>query len=233
VSEVVDRPRAVRGQSRLLTLGPIVVFDIAGPLALFYWLSGNGFSTVNALILSGLLPACNIGLGIVRHRRLDAIGALILMGIVVGTVAGLLSGSAHVVLLDGIIPTAVFGFVCLGSLWSTRPLMFRFAIEMMGADTPNGRDFADKWRYAEFRRAFQITTIVWGVAFLVEAVMQLVIIQVASADVAKTTSNVLPLIVIGLVVVWNIAYGKRGQRRGQLAEAAARARRDVPPEMPA
>lgn len=233
MSEGVESPRAVRGQSRLLTLAPIVVFDIAGPLFLFYWLSGNGFSTVDALILSGLLPACSIGINVVRHRRLDAIGALVLMGIIVGTVAGLLSGSAHVVLLDGIIPTAVFGFVCLGSLWSSRPLMFRFAVETIGADTPGGRDFADKWRYAEFRHAFQVTTIVWGVAFLVEALIQLVIIQAASADVAKTTSNVLPLIVIGLVVAWNIAYGKRGQRRGQLAEAAARARGDVPPEMPA
>jgi uncharacterized membrane protein len=233
VSADAGGSRAVGGQSRLLTLAPIVVFDIAGPLALFYWLSGNGFSTVDALILSGLLPACSIGVNVVRHRRLDAIGALVLMGIVVGTVAGLLSGSAHVVLLDGIIPTAVFGFVCLGSLRSSRPLMFRFAVETMGADTTSGRAFADKWRYAEFRRAFQITTVVWGLAFLAEAVMQLVIIQVASADVAKTSSNILPLIVIGLVVVWNIAYGKRGQRRGQRAEAAARAHGDVPPEMPA
>jgi uncharacterized membrane protein len=229
----VDRQRPAANRSQLLTMAPIVVFDIAGPLVLFYWLSGNGFSTVDALILSGLLPAFNIGLGVVRHRRLDAIGALVLIGIIVGTVAGLLSGSAHVVLLDGIIPTAVFGFVCLGSLWSARPLMFRFAIEMMGADTPNGRDFADKWRYEEFRRAFVIITVVWGLAFLVEALIQLVIIQVASTDVAKTTSNFLPLIVIGVVVVWNIAYGKRGQRKGQLAEAASRARADIPPEMPA
>jgi uncharacterized membrane protein len=103
----------------------------------------------------------------------------------------------------------------------------------MGADTPNGRDFADKWRYEEFRRAFVIVTVVWGLAFLVEALIQLVIIQVASTDVAKTTSNFLPLIVIGVVVVWNIAYGKRGQRKGQLAEAASRARADIPPEMPA
>lgn len=211
----------------------MVVFDIGGPVFVYYWLSANNFTPVDALILSGVLPACGIGITVVRHRRLDAIGALVLIGIIVGTVLGLVSGSAHLVLVDGTIPGAVFGALCLGSLWTRRPLMFRFAIEFMGADTPQGRDFADKWRYAEFRHAFRVTTVVWGLSYLVEAAVQLVIVELASTAVAKTTSNILPLIFLGAVIAWNVSYARRGQRRGQLAEAAARARGDTPPEMPA
>jgi hypothetical protein len=185
------------------------------------------------LILSGVLPACGIAITVIRHRRLDAIGALVLIGIIVGTVLGLVSGSAHLVLVDGTIPGAVFGALCLGSLWTRRPMMFRFAIEFMGADTPQGRDFADKWRYAEFRHAFRVTTVVWGLSYLVEAAVQLVIVELASTAVAKTTSNILPLIFLAAVIAWNVSYARRGQRRGQLAEAAARARGDTPPEMPA
>ena len=37
----------------------------------------------------------------------------------------------------------------------------------------------------------------------------------------------------GAVIAWNISYAKRGQRRGALLEAAARARGDRAPEMPA
>jgi hypothetical protein len=58
---------------------------------------------VLALVLSGVLPVFGIALGIVRNRRLDAIGILVLVGTVVGTA----SGSAHLVLLDGTVPTAV------------------------------------------------------------------------------------------------------------------------------
>jgi hypothetical protein len=220
------------GQSRLGAVAPIVVFDIAGPLVVYYVLTGNGFSTVGALILSGVLPAFEVGLTVIRRHRLDAIGALVLTGIVVGTILGLVSGNARLVLLDGTIPTAFFGVVCLASLWSSRPLMFRFAVEFIGVDTPGGRSFADKWRYAEFRHAFRVTTVVWGCSYLAEAALQVVIIQVASASVAKTTSNLMPLVFLALVVGWNIAYGKRGQRRGELAEAAAIARGDRPPEMP-
>lgn len=233
MSERVDLAAPARDRGRLQAVAPMVIFDIAGPLIVFYTLSGNGFSTVDALILSGILPAFGIGLTVLRHRRLDAVGTLVLIGIVVGTVAGLASGSARLVLLDGTIPTAVFGVVCLASLWSSRPLMLRFALETIGADTPNGRDFADKWRYEGFRHAFRVTTVVWGLAFLAEAAMQAVIIEVASSDTAKTTSNLLPLVFAAGLIVWNVWYAKRGARRGAILEAAARARGDTPPEMPA
>lgn len=74
------------------------------------------------------------------------------------------------------------------------------------------------------RHAFRLTTVVWGVAFLAEAAAQVVIIQTASTATAKATSNVMPLVVAALVVVWNISYAKRGQRKGELAQQAARAR---------
>jgi hypothetical protein len=190
------------------------------------------FPTVSALVLSGILPAFGVALKIARHRSVDAIGILVLTGIAVGTALGLASGSAHLVLLDGTVPTAVFGAVCLGSLWSRRPLMFRFAVQAMGADTPNGRDLADKWRYPDFRYAFRVTTVVWGLAFLAEAAAQVLIIETSSTGTAKATSNVMPLVVAAIVIAWNIAYAKRGRRQGELAANAARARGDVPPAMP-
>lgn len=50
------------------------------------------------------LPAVGIALGAARSRRLDAVGTVVLIGIVVGSIAGAASGSAHLVLLDGVIP---------------------------------------------------------------------------------------------------------------------------------
>jgi hypothetical protein len=223
-------PPANRG--RLRSLAPIAIFDIGGPLAAYYGLRAAGVPSLGALIISGVLPALGIVFGVLRDRRLDAIGILILIGIAVGTVLGLVSGSAHLVLLDGTVPAAVFGAVCLGSLWSRRPLMYRFALETMGAATPRGRDFADKWRYPGFRHAFRVTTVVWGLAFLAEAAAQIVIIETATTSIAKTTSNVMPLIVAAAIIAWNISYAKRGQRTGKLAEQAARARREAPPSMP-
>jgi hypothetical protein len=128
------------------------------------------------------------------------------------------------VLLDGTVPTAVFGLACLGSLASSRPLIYRFAIEAIGADSPRGRAFADSWRHRGFRRAFRVATVVSGVAFLGEAAVQVVIIQTAFADTAKATANWLPLAVAGVVSLWNVSYARRGRRR----EAAARTEQAAP-----
>lgn len=48
-------------------------------------------------------------------------------------------------------PTAIFGVLCLLSLRSQRPLMFRFALEFLGPDTARGRDFAGRWEEPGFR----------------------------------------------------------------------------------
>jgi hypothetical protein len=226
----VAPPPASRG--RLQSLGPIVFFDVVVPVVAYYSLRSAGLSLVTALILCGVFPAFGIVLGVVRRRRVDAIGILVLIGILVRSAVGLATGSAHLVLLDGTVPTAVFGVACLGSLWSRRPLIYRFALEFMGPETPKGRDFADRWRYHSFRHAFRVTTVVWGFAFLAQASAQVVIIQAASTGAAKITSSVMPLVVAALVIIWNVSYAKRARREGELAGRAARARGDARPAMP-
>jgi hypothetical protein len=220
-------------RGRFLPLAKIAVFDIAGPLVAYSLLRSAGLSAVGALVLSGTLPVLGVVLGMARARRVDVVGVLVVVGIAVGTGLGLASGNARLVLLEGSVPTVVFGAVCLGSLWTTRPLMYRFAVEFIGPDTPKGRDFADRWRYPEFRHAFQVTTVVWGVAFLAEAAARIVIVESTSTGSALGISKVMRYSFAGILIAWNIAYGRRTRREGEARGAEARARGEVPPPMPA
>jgi hypothetical protein len=61
-------------------MASLAIFDVAGPLALYYGLRSSGLSTVMTLVITGLLPAVGIGLGVRRHRRIDAIGVVVLLG---------------------------------------------------------------------------------------------------------------------------------------------------------
>jgi hypothetical protein len=223
-----------RDRSRLQSVAKIVVFDIAGPLVAYSLLRSAGLSAVSALVLSGVLPGVAVVAGFVRHRRLDAVGALVLAGIAVGSVLGLVSGNARLVLVEGSVPTAVFGLLCLGSLWSRRPLIYRFALEFMGADTPRGRDFNDHWRYPGFRQAFRLFTVVWGVAYLAEAAARVVIVETTTTATALTVSKVMPYAVAAALVGWMIAYGRRAKREGErLAAAALADAKHVVPEQEA
>ena len=198
-----------------------VVFDIAGPLVAYQLLRSAGQSAVSALVLSGVFPALGVLAGLVRHRRVDVLGILVLAGIAVGTILGLLSGNARLVLLEGSVPTAMLGLFCLASLWSSRPLIYRFALEFMGADTPKGRDFAALWRYPGFRHVFRLFTVVWGVTYLAEAVARVVIVETTSTATALTVSKVMPYAVAAALIGWMVAYGRRARREGERLAAAA------------
>ena len=206
-----------RGHSRnrLVDLAIIAVFDIAGPLVAYSLLRSAGQSAVTALVLSGAFPALGVAAGLIRHRRVDTIGVLVLAGIAVGTVLGLLSGDPRIVLVEGSVPTAVFGLLCLGSLWARRPLIYRFAIEFIGADTPKGRDFESLWRYPGFRHTFRLFTVVWGVTYLAEAAARVIIVETTSTATALTVSKVMPYVVSAALVAWMIAYGRHARREGE------------------
>jgi hypothetical protein len=162
-----------------------------------------------------------VTVGAVRHRRLDAVGALVLAGILVGTVLGLASDSARLLLVEGSVPTAVFGVACLGSLWARHPLMFSFALEFTGPDTAKGREMARLWQYEGYRHVMRVITAVWGVAFLLEAALRVVIVYHTSVTTALTISKVMPFLVAAVLSAWTIAYGARQKKKGERLAAGA------------
>ena len=210
-------------RSRLWSAAKIAIFDIAGPLVAYQMLRSAGLSSVSALVLSGVLPGVAVLGGLIRHRRLDAVGILVLAGIAVGSVLGLLTGNARLVLVEGSVPTAVFGLLCLASLRSRRPLIFRFALEFMGPDTPRGRDFDGLWQYDGFRHVFRVFTVVWGVTYLAEAAARVVIVETTSTGTALAISKVMPYAVAGLLTLWMVFYGRRARRQGERLAAQAAA----------
>jgi intracellular septation protein A len=205
------------GAGRFRSIATIVIFYVAIPLAAYNLLRSAGLSAVTALLLSGVFPAAGVAIGVIRHRRLDVVGALVLAGIVVGTALGLVSGNARFLLVEGSVPTAVFGGACLASLRSRRPLMFSLALEFTGPDTAKGREMTTLWPYDGFRRVFRVITAVWGAGFFLEAALRIVIVYNTSTGTALATSNVTPFIWAGALSAWTVAYGARQRKKSEAA----------------
>ena len=203
--------------ARLQSVAKIAVIDVAAPLIAYRLLRSAGLSTVSALVLSGVFPALGVAFSVIRHRRLEVVGALVLAGILAGTVLGLVSHSARAVLLEGSVPTAIFGLGCLGSLRTRRPLMFGMAVEFTGPDTAKGREMTSLWQYEEFRRIFRVITAVWGAGFLLEAALRVVIVYRTSTGTALALSKVTPYIWVAFFIAWTVAYGRYQGKKGQRA----------------
>jgi hypothetical protein len=206
------------GQLRSITM--IVIFDVAAPLVAYKVLRSAGLTAVAALLLSGVFPALGVTIGAVRHRRIDAVGVLVLAGIAVGTILGLVSHSARLLLVEGSVPTAIFGVACLGSLWARHPLMFSFAREFTGPDTAKGREMTRLWQYEGYRRIFRVITAVWGGAFLLEAALRVIIVYHTSAGTALVISKVTPFLFLGILSAWTVAYGAHHKKKGARMAAA-------------
>jgi hypothetical protein len=212
-----DAPRGVR----LRSIAMILIFDVGAPLAAYSGLRSAGLTAVTALLLSGVFPAAGVAIAVVRNRRLDVVGALVLAGIAVGTIAGLVSHSPRLLLVEGSVPTGVFGLACLGSLWARRPLMFSFALEFNGPDTAKGREMSRLWQHEGFRRVFRIITVVWGVGFLLEAALRVIIIYNTSTGTALASSKVTPFVFAAIFSAWTVAYGTRQRKKGERMAAAS------------
>lgn len=212
---------APAGGSRLQSVSTILIFDIAGPLAVYYALRSAGMTAVTALVLSGVMPAVGVVIGVIRHHRLDVVGALVLVGIAVGVVLGLVTHNARLTLAEGSVPTGIFAIACLASLWAGRPLMFSFALEFTGPGTSQGREMTRLWQYQGYRRVFRIITAVWGVAFLLEAALRLVIIYNTSTGTALASSRITPFLFAAIMSGWTVAYGTRQRKKGERMMAAA------------
>ena len=199
----------------------IIVFDLGGPLLVYTLLRSAGLSIVAALVISGVLPALGIVIGAVVDRRLDIIGVVVLAGLVVGTVAGLVSHNARLYLVEGAMPSLVFALACLGSLRSAKPLIYRFAVELLGPGTPKGREVVAAWQYSGFRRAFRVITAAWGVAYLIEVAARLVVVETTSTGIALLFSKLIPYIFAFALSGWTLSYGEHEKKKAERLAAAA------------
>jgi hypothetical protein len=211
----------------------ILVFDLGGPLLAFALLRSAGTGAVASLVISGVLPALGIAIGVLVDRRLDVIGVVVLAGLVVGTVLGLTTHNARLYLLEGSVPSVVFALACLFSLRLQRPLMFRLAVELLGPDTPKGRDVTAAWRYAGFRRAFRTITVAWGVGYLVEVAVRVAIVETTSTGIALIFSKVVPYVFAVSLSIWTLVYGEHEKKKAErLADAIAGTSTGAPPAPP-
>jgi hypothetical protein len=209
-----DAGPQVRARSgRLRSLATIAILDVGAPLATYQVLTSEHRSAVTALLVSGVFPAIAVLAGVVRNRRLDVIGGLVLLGIAVGTITGLAFHSARLLLIEGSVPTGVLGVAFLGSLRARRPLMFSMALEFIGPQTEKGLEMTTFWAHPAFRRSMRIMTAVWGLGFLVEAAARIVIIYSTSTGTALAISKVMPFVVVGVLLAWTMAYGNLQRRK--------------------
>ena len=191
----------------------LVVFDIAGPLGTYVLLrSVMGLNTVLSLVLSGVLPAVGVVITAIQFRKLDIFGVMVLAGIVMGSILGLTTHDARLYLAEGSVPSVIFALACLVSMRSREPLIYRIALEFLGPDSRRGREMISAWPSPIFKRAFRNITLAWGIGYLIEAALRMVVAETTSTGVALICSKVAPYVFAAVLAAWTLVYGERRRK---------------------
>ncbi|POG77664.1 hypothetical protein GLOIN_2v1544686 [Rhizophagus irregularis DAOM 181602=DAOM 197198] len=124
-----------------LKIGLMLFFEIALPLILFYVLKSY-MKEIWALLISGVPPFLIVIYGIISKRRIDILGAITIISIVVSAIVASLKGDARAYLLRESAITGTVGLTFLITLipikygsFQMRPIMFYFAKDMQTGES--------------------------------------------------------------------------------------------------
>jgi len=200
--QAADRPAPDKGFSMLAVL-PSLLLDMILPVVSFGLLTSAGVTTVHALVASGIPPAIHALYDWFRSGRVEPLGIVVLLFLAVGAATSLLTGSVFIALIKDSFLTATFGLICLGSLLAERPLLFTITRQFAAGNDPvRRRIWEARWSIAGFRHAQRAVTIVWGVAYLIEAVVRVVAALRLTPQQVVVASPVLSFGVTVALILW-------------------------------
>jgi hypothetical protein len=206
----------------LRSMLPVLVLDVACPFLAYRYLRQQvpQMSASLALLLSGSFPAVNNVRTLLRSRTLDIIGIVILVGIVVGAASAFVTGDPKLLLIRESFVTGVLSLVCLSSLAWPRPLLFFIGRDFTaGHDPARVAEFNAVWERPGARRVFRIMTWVWGLGWLGEFVLKVVLVTILTIPQALVVGPIESNGITVALILWTIRYANESQRRGEAARA--------------
>jgi hypothetical protein len=164
-------------------------------------------SELTALILATIFPTLKSIYDVTRHRAINPVSVLVLLGIVTGIIALFVGGDPRVLLIRESLFTGVFGLARLVSLLFRRPMMFYFGRYFMaGNDSEKRHKFESGWDVPTIRRGHRLITTVWGFVYLGEFVIRVILVYTQPAAVVlAVTPFVLGSATI-LTIIWTFRY---------------------------
>lgn len=187
------------------------------PWLLYVWLS-NYMSSLSALSIATIIPLVDTLYHLLRHRKLDAFGSLMLFTLVLTIAVVALGGSEKLLLIRESLITGAVGLAFLLSLLFARPIMFYLAMRFAGSP-----DFAGNWQFGYFRFVLRLMMLVWGVILVAEAAVKVFLVFQLSTAQFLAVSNFILYGFIGAAILWTVAYRRKSAKRLAEIKLAAQA----------
>jgi hypothetical protein len=188
---------------------PSLLINVGCTLIIYKLLSPHfPSSSVIPLLIASLVPIFGNSISLLRHRRLDIFGVMMLVGLVVSIIAMLLGGSPRLLLIRESFTSGAIGLVLLVSMVFPRPLGYYFARHLLTANDPQkivGFEFL--WQVPFFRKFLQGATFSWGILLLGDLALRVTLAFTLSfvlvLTIAPIVSNALTVGGTVVSILWS------------------------------
>ncbi|MFF4320070.1 VC0807 family protein [Streptomyces sp. NPDC001568] len=229
MSTQVARPAAPARSGVATALGWLLTIglNVVAPIVTYNFLTDSrGWEEFPALLLSGAWPVLDTVIHVIWRRKVDEFAVVTMVFLVITAVVGLVGDhSARTLLVKDSVVTGLFGVLCLATLLAKRPLMFYFGRKFATDGTARSTAWWNGlWQYEGFRTTMRRMTLVWGVAYVIEALVRVVLSYSVNTKTMVVISPIMVYAVLAALGVWTALYGKRSQAEGERREAEAKAK---------
>ena len=191
------------------------------PFAIYSYAQAS-LGDVRALLLSSAPPIAWSLIEFARHRRVDALSALVVAGIVLSLLAMIGGGGPKFLQLRENLVTGVIALVFLGSAAIGKPLIYQLArASMHRKSADEAQAFEALQVHAGFRRTMTVMTLVWGLGLLANVAVSVALVFALSIRTYLIVGPIVGYATMGLLTLWTFLYGQRARRRGEARRAAA------------
>lgn len=180
-----------------------LIVNLVLPWAIYRWALPH-FGSLGALYASAVPPLAWSLVEFAKLRRIDALSAIVLLGIVLSIVSMALGGSERILLVRESLVSGAIGIAFLFSLFLERPLVFHLARAAIARKQGEvaGRFEALYNERPHLRAAFHQMTLVWGAGLTAETALRC---WLAWRWPIERSLVVLPIIsyaVYGVLMLW-------------------------------
>lgn len=185
-----------------------LAWDVGLPVATYYALHLLGVSDWIALLTASGVAAARIVWSAIRERRLNQFATVMLLVYGLGFALAFVTGDPRTLLLKSSFVTAAVGAVFLATaIHGRRPLTLSAAQSFVPAKSAG---LAELYRTdPEVRRGFRLSSTVWGVGLLAEAVLRIPLVYLLPIDISYGVTQGMFIGTFVLLMVWNGWYMKR------------------------
>jgi hypothetical protein len=215
---------------------PSVLWGAILPLGIYFLVRSHVQTDTQALIIAGGFSVAWVVFQFVRQRRVDLVGVIVLSGFVVGVAsAELLGGNSYVLKVRDAFFTAIFGAVCIVTIFTHR----RPALFYVGRYLSAGQDPAKMAAYNELhevpmgRHTFRVLSVVWGIGLIVEAGSRMTLAELLPTGTFLAVSPFVTATVIGTLFAFTVVFVRRSELETMRSTAAPEPVPDPPDEEPA